>query len=97
MELSNAKADRIGIKNILFIFFISFILVLPQIMNKSIILGADSIFHFNRFYDTYMQFRTGNFSYFQTNFGFQQSGRIINALYGHFVSIWDGSTTIYSA
>lgn len=82
MELSNAKADRIGIKNILFIFFISFILVLPQIMNKSIILGADSIFHFNRFYDTYMQFRTGNFSYFQTNFGFQQSGRIINALYG---------------
>lgn len=64
------------------IFTVSLFLVLPQILNKSLVLGGDSNFHFNRIYDTYMQLRTGNFNYFQTNFGFQQSGRIINALYG---------------
>ncbi|MHC9533119.1 MFS transporter [Dellaglioa sp. L3N] len=51
-------------------------------LNHSLILGADSIFHFNRVYDTYMQFKTGNFNYFQSNYGFHQSGRIVNALYG---------------
>lgn len=57
-------------------------LVLPQINRHSIILGVDSIFHFNRFYDTMMQLKTGNFNYFLMNFGFGQTGRIINALYG---------------
>ncbi|EQE00311.1 putative cell division domain protein, partial [Clostridioides difficile CD9] len=33
-----------------------------------------------------MQFKTGNFSYFQTNYGFQQSGRIVNALYGPLIA-----------
>lgn len=64
------------------IFLVSLFLVLPQIINHSLVLGGDSLFHFNRIYDTYMQFKTGNFSYFQTNYGFLQSGRIINALYG---------------
>ena len=61
---------------------VSLFLVLPQILNHSLILGGDSLFHFNRIYDIYMQFKTGNFSYFQSNYGFLQSGRIINALYG---------------
>ncbi|MDK1724742.1 MFS transporter [Dellaglioa algida] len=67
---------------VLIIFGVSMFLVLPQILNHSLILGADSLFHFNRIYDIYMQFKTGNFSYFQTNYGFQQGGRIVNALYG---------------
>lgn len=57
-------------------------LVLPQILNNSLILGSDSLFHFNRIYDVYMQYKTGNFSYFQMNYGFMQGGRIVNALYG---------------
>ncbi|MHC9537688.1 MFS transporter [Dellaglioa sp. BT-FLS60] len=61
---------------------VSLFLILPQILNHSLVLGADSLFHFNRIYDIYMQFKTGNFSYFQSNYGFQQSGRIVNALYG---------------
>lgn len=64
------------------IFTVSLFLVLPQILNHSLVLASDSLFHFNRIYDIYMQFKTGNFSYFQTNYGFQQSGRIVNALYG---------------
>ena len=64
------------------IFTVSLFLVLPQILNHSVVLGADSIFHFNRIYDIYMQIKTGNFNFFQSNYGFQQSGRIVNAVYG---------------
>lgn len=64
------------------IFLISFFLVLPQIINHSLVLSGDLLFHLNRIYDTYMQFKTGHFNYFQTNYGFQQTGRIVNALYG---------------
>lgn len=64
------------------IFTLSLFLVLPQILNHSLVLAGDSLFHFNRIYDTYMQFKTGNYNYFQSNYSFQQSGRMINALYG---------------
>ena len=64
------------------IFITSLFLILPQVLNHSLVLGADSLFHFNRIYDIYMQYKTGDFNYFQTNYGFQQSGRIINAVYG---------------
>jgi hypothetical protein len=43
---------------------------------------GDTYFHYSRFYDAAMQIRHWNFSYFQTNYGFDQSGRIINAMYG---------------
>ncbi|MHC9537685.1 MFS transporter [Dellaglioa sp. BT-FLS60] len=72
------------------IFVVSLFLVLPQILNHSLVLGSDSLFHFNRIYDIYMQFKTGNFSYFQSNYGFQQSGRIVNALYGPGVAYFLG-------
>lgn len=66
-----------------FIFLIVILItLLPQISSRSTIIGADTFFHFGRFYDTAMQFKTGIFSYFQTDFGFQQSGRVINAAYG---------------
>lgn len=54
----------------------------PQIFSRGYILGVDSIFHMNRFYETMMQLKTGDFSYFISIFGFQQSARIINAVYG---------------
>lgn len=69
-------------KPFLGIFIVSLFLVLPQILNNSLVLGADSVFHFNRIYDVYMQIKTGNINFFQSNYGFQQSGRIVNALYG---------------
>lgn len=71
---------------LLTIGLVSVLLVLPQLFNHSIILGVDSLFHFNRFYDAAMQIKTHHFSYFQSDFGFQQSGRIVNALYGPYLA-----------
>ncbi|MGO2853297.1 MAG: hypothetical protein ACTIBS_04790, partial [Tetragenococcus koreensis] len=67
----------------LFIFALAaFLMISPQLYKHSIILGNDMMFHFNRFYEAYMQIKTGDFNYFQSLFGFNQSGRIVNALYG---------------
>ena len=59
-----------------------YIIMYPQLISHGVILGTDSIFHFNRFYDTAKQIQQGSWSYFQSNFSFQQSGRVINAVYG---------------
>lgn len=64
------------------IFIVSVIMVLPQIMLKNPILGIDSNFHLNRIYEDAMQIKNWNFSYFQSNYGFSQSARIVNAMYG---------------
>lgn len=56
--------------------------ILPNVITHDMIVGSDAVFHFNRFYDTAMQIKNGNFEYFITLYGFQQSGRIVNALYG---------------
>ena len=58
------------------------LLVTPQLFTRKVILGSDSVFHYNRFYEAAMQLKNGNFSYFLSLYGFQQSGRIVNALYG---------------
>lgn len=63
------------------IITMSCLIILPQIISHGVILGTDSIFHFNRFYEATQQIRHWNFSYFQSNYSFQQSGRIINATY----------------
>lgn len=60
------------------------LLVTPQLFTRKVILGSDSVFHYNRFYEAAMQLKNGNFSYFLSLYGFQQSGRIVNALYGPF-------------
>lgn len=60
----------------------SAVLLLPQIIMQSPILGVDALFHFNRFYDTAMQIEHGTFNYFQSMYGFNGNGRIINAVYG---------------
>lgn len=69
---------------IIVILIISFVIVSPQLYKRSIILGSDVMFHFNRFFEVSKQIETGRFNYFQALYGFNSSGRIINAFYG-----WD--------
>lgn len=57
-------------------------LVAIPLLNKQTFLGSDSLFHYNRFFEAAMQLESHKFSYFQSNYGFNQTGRIINALYG---------------
>ncbi|CAI2639521.1 hypothetical protein AKUH4B114J_12270 [Apilactobacillus kunkeei] len=72
------------------IFLVAVLIMLPQIVTGSYILGVDSIFHMNRFYDAAMQLKTGHLSYFISIYGYQQSGRIINALYGPLAAYFNG-------
>ncbi|MEX2785503.1 hypothetical protein AB3331_09985 [Streptococcus sp. H49] len=68
----------------------SFLLVLPQILTRGVITGSDFLFHYNRFYETAQQIKTGNFSYFISLYGFHESARIINALYGPYFAYVQG-------
>ncbi|TPR37624.1 hypothetical protein [Apilactobacillus micheneri] len=90
-RLSSAK-----ITPFLVILGMALILLSRQIYTHSVFLGMDSIFHFNRFYDSAMQIRNGHFSYFQMNYGFSQSGRMINAVYGPFISYLSGLLLLLS-
>ncbi|WP_235963065.1 hypothetical protein [Streptococcus suis] len=74
----------------------SLTLCLPQIISGKMILGSDSIFHFNRFYDTSQQFKNLDFHYFISLYGFQESGRIVNALYGPFFAYFQGILVLIS-
>lgn len=65
---------------------LSIIIQISQISNKGFILGVDSIFHMNRIYDAMMQLKTGEYSYFISIFGYDQSARIVNAVYGPFMA-----------
>lgn len=78
---SNLSKKQIFVA-LLVLALVAFLMVSPQLYKHGIILGNDMMFHFNRFYDAYMQIKTGHFNYFQSLFGFDQSGRIVNALYG---------------
>ncbi len=66
----------------------------PQLISHTILASddtADTLFHYSRFYDAGMQLKNWNFSIFQTNFlTFQQSGRIINAIYGPLFAYFNG-------
>ena len=76
----------------LIIIAFAVLLVTPQLFTRKVILGSDSVFHYNRFYEAAMQLKNGNFSYFLSLYGFQQSGRIVNALYGPFFAYLQGGT-----
>lgn len=67
-----------------------YLMIRYQILNRAVLLTSDAFLHFQRFYDTSMQIKTGNYSYFQTNFGFNHSGRIFNAMYGPFFAYLNG-------
>lgn len=64
------------------IFFIALAFLMPHLFTHKLILGADAPFHYNRFYDAAQQIKYGDFHYFPSLYGFQQSGRIVNAVYG---------------
>ena len=66
------------------------LLVTPQLFTRKVILGSYSIFNYNRFYEAAMQLKNGNLSYFLSLYGFQQSGRIVNVLYGPFFAYLQG-------
>ena len=80
----------------LFIISFAILLVTPQLFTRKVILGSDSIFHYSRFYEAAMQLKNGNFSYFLSLYGFQQSGRIVNALYGPFFAYLQGGLILIS-
>lgn len=80
----------------LMIMLVAFLLILPQIISKGVIVGSDFLFHYNRFYETAMQIKTGNFSYFISLYGFYSSGRIVNALYGPYFAYFQGLLVLIS-
>lgn len=82
--------------NVGIIIIIAILLITPQVIMKTMIIGSDSVFHFNRFYDTASQIRNGNFQYFIHMYGFQQSGRIVNALYGPMMAYFQGLLVLIS-
>lgn len=67
-----------------------YLMIRFQILKHAVILSSAAFLHFHRFYDTSMQIKTGNYSYFQTNYGFNHSGRIFNAMYGPFFAYLNG-------
>jgi hypothetical protein len=81
---------------LLVIFSVSILLLLPQLFGRGLILGSDVVFHFNRFYETSQQIKEGNYQYFLSIYGFQQSGRIVNALYGPFFAYFQGILVLIS-
>lgn len=82
----------------LILFLIVGLLILSeQILQHSLVLGHDSIFHYNRFLDAEEQIRTGKFNYFQMNFSFNQTGRMVNALYGPLIAYLSGLLLLISA
>ncbi|WP_270096987.1 hypothetical protein [Enterococcus faecium] len=72
------------------IFFIALAFLMPHLFTNKLILGADAPFHYNRFYDAAQQIKYGDFHYFPSLYGFQQSGRIVNAVYGPFFAYLQG-------
>lgn len=71
-------------------FSVSIILIGFQLMGHATLISGDTMFHFNRFYDIKQQIQTGNFSLFQTNYAFNESGRVINAVYGPLFAYMNG-------
>ena len=86
--------EKLWVPLIIVVFAV--LLVTPQLFTRKVILGSDSVFHYNRFYEAAMQLKNGNFSYFLSLYGFQQSGRIVNALYGPFFAYLQGGLVLIS-
>lgn len=78
------------------IVLVAVLLLLPQLTSRGVIAGSDFLFHYNRFYETAMQIKTGNFSYFMSLYGFYSSGRIVNALYGPYFAYFQGILVLIS-
>ena len=81
---------KFEILSILIILVCAIILVIPQIRSNAVIFGTDTVFHINSFYETASQILNGKFSYFQSNFGYNGSARIVSALYGPAINYLGG-------
>lgn len=81
---------------VIFLVLITLVLLLPQLVSQNMISGSDSVFHFNRFYDAAMQIKEGNYQPFISLYGFQQSGRIVNAVYSPYLAYLMGGILLLS-
>lgn len=81
---------------IFLILIVALLMVAPQMITRGLVLETDSLFHFNRIFDTYSQFKAHSINYFQMNYGYEQSGRIINALYGPYFAYFLGAVLFVS-
>lgn len=64
------------------ILIFSLLILIPQLYQPGhLIFGVDGVFHYNRFYDAYMQIKEHNFQPFIMMYGFGQVGRYINVIY----------------
>ncbi|MCF6515216.1 hypothetical protein GSH19_03485 [Lactobacillus sp. S2-2] len=72
------------------VLILALILELPQIINQNIIIGSDTIFHFNRFYDAMEQIKHFNFQYWASEYGFQNSMRIVSPVYSPWIAYLNG-------
>ncbi|GHV97714.1 cell division protein [Lactobacillus nasalidis] len=64
------------------LFLLAAYFAFRQMRTGNIIIGSDTIFHYNRFYEAAEQIKHGNFNWFMSLYGYNRSGRVINALYG---------------
>ncbi len=81
LSIKNLKLNLIW--PYLVIVVIAFVYALPQLNVRGIYVGADSSFHFNRAFEAMSRLKYLNFHNSQISlYGFNASGRIINALYG---------------
>ncbi len=76
--------------------FLAILFLLPHIFTHKLVIGADAPFHYNRFYDAAQQFTNWDFHYFPSLYGFQQSGRIVNAVYCPFFAYFQGLIVLFS-
>lgn len=90
MTINIKKVFKEKGQNWLIIQLAALFLILPQWFSRSVIFGSDILFHFNRFYDIAQQIENQNFQYFMSQYGFQQSGRMVNALYGPLIAYFQG-------
>lgn len=74
-----------NIQPIIIFFIIAIFISSPIILNKTPVLGVDGYFHYGRIYEAAMQIKHANFSILNL-YSFQQSGRIVNALYSPFLT-----------
>ena len=86
------SAKRVIKKRLPFITItlVALFILLPQINTRFIPVGSDISFHYNRFYDLAEQIKSGNYNYYMALYGFNSSGRIINALYGYDIAFLNG-------
>ena len=78
------------IRPIIIFFVIALFICGPIILNKTPVLGVDGYFHYGRLYEAAMQIKHLNFSMLNL-YSFQQSGRIVNALYSPFLTYLFGA------